>query len=283
MNRWQLKQAVKRLIVETPISRVAAPVYEVLVRTELAADRLRPAPAPDHSLDLQLTAMIKTFERPATLRRLVDSIRLRYPTLPIVVVDDSERPAPLEGVETVVLPFDSGVSAGRQAGLERVRTPYLLVLDDDFVFMRRTELAPSLAKLVRNERIDILGGQLIDLPSLRRRKPVNGQIFATSTQPIAPIGSLIEGLPVCDKVTNFYLARTERLKLVGWHPDLRRIDHADFFTRAQGVLVTAFDRDLIGLHVQTPFDRAYMSHRMNIEHDRIILAARWGARRETTH
>jgi glycosyltransferase involved in cell wall biosynthesis len=275
-----LRQSLRRVIVATPLRVVASPIYDTLVAAELALDRRRSA-TPDHSLDMTLTALIKTFERPRTVERLVASIRVRYPTLPIIVVDDSKSPRELPGVETVILPFDSGVSAGRQAGLDRVRTPHVLVLDDDFVFSRTTDLAASLAKLA--PPIDILGGQLIDLPSMRRRPPPIGQIFATPKRPLLPIGSSIHDLPVCDKVANFYLARTERLKLVGWNAELRRIDHADFFTRAQGVLVTAFDRELEAFHVQTPFDRAYMSHRMNFARDQVILAARWGTRREAPH
>jgi hypothetical protein len=274
MNRHVLR----RLAVDGPLRPLAAPLHALAIRAELAAARIMPMLAPDRSLDDQLTILVKTFERPAIVRRLLASIRRGYPTLPIIVADDSRAPIDLPNVETIALPFDSGVSAGRQAALERVRTPFVMVADDDFVFLPSTALAPALAKLARNPRIDILGGQLIDLPQLRFREPPLGQIFATSAIPLAPIGGAIDGLLVCDKVANFYLARTERLRLVGWDAALRRIDHADFFTRALGVLVTVFDRELRALHAQTPFDAAYMKHRLDVAHDRALLAARWGVR-----
>jgi len=151
-----------------------------------------------------------------------------------------------------------------------------VVLDDDFIFYRGTRLRAAVDRLARNARIDILGGQLIDLPYLRRRQPPLHQIFPTSAQPLVPIGSSIDGLLVCDKVANFYVARTDRLRLVGWTPELKRIDHADFFTRALGVLVTVFDPSLRCLHAQTPFDAHYMAHRTDDHADRAILAARWG-------
>ena len=66
--------------------------------------------------------MIKTFERPAKLKRLVDSIRRLYPGLTIIVVDDSRHPRNLPEVENINLPFDSGVSAGRNAGVKAVGT-----------------------------------------------------------------------------------------------------------------------------------------------------------------
>jgi glycosyltransferase involved in cell wall biosynthesis len=274
MNR----HALRRLAVDGPLRPVAAPLHALAIRAELAIVRALPSTAPDRSLDDQLTVLVKTFERPAVLRRLVSSIRRGYPSLPIIVVDDSRAPTKLPDVETIVLPYDSGVSAGRQAGLDHVRTPFVVVLDDDFVFLRTTALAPAVARLHKNPSIDILGGQLIDLPILRFREPPLGQIFTTRATPLVPIGSTIDGLLVCDKVANFYVARTERLRLVGWDAALRRIDHADFFTRALGVLVSVFDRELRALHAQTPFDAAYMAHRMDVARDRALLAARWGVR-----
>ncbi len=258
--------------------RVASPLFRASVAGELAVQRALAAlspPAPDTSLDDQLTVLVKTFERPAIVERLVASIRARYPSLPIIVVDDSRVPRPLSGVETITLPFDSGVSAGRQAGLDQVRTPFVLVVDDDFVFYRGTHLRPALERLTQHPRIDILGGELIDLPYLRARRPPFGRVFPTPAQPLVPIGTTIDGLLVCDKVANFYVARTERLRLVGWDPALKRIDHADFFTRALGILVTAFDPELRCFHAQTPFDAAYMSYRTDDHADRMILAARW--------
>ncbi len=239
-----------------------------------AREILRPA-TPDTSCDRELTVLVKTFERPAILARLVTSVRARYPTLPVIVVDDSRAPKPLPDVETIALPFDSGVSAGRQAGLERVRTPFVLVVDDDFIFYNGTRLRPALDRLAGNRQIDILGGQLIDLPYLRVRRPPFGRIFTTRSEPLVPIGTTIGGLRVCDKVANFYVARTDRLRLVGWDPRLKRIDHADFFTRALGVLVSVFDPELRCLHAQTPFDRAYMTYRTDDHPDRVLLAARW--------
>jgi hypothetical protein len=151
----------------------------------------------------------------------------------------------------------------------------VLLLDDDFVFYRGTNLAPALARLARQPRIDLLGGQLIDLPLVRFREPPLGKIFATAARPLEPVGSTIDGLLVCDKVANFYIARTDRLRLVGWTPELRRLDHADFFTRALGKLVSVFDRELRCLHAQTPFDEAYMVHRRDVVQDLAVLAARW--------
>ena len=91
VNSWQLKQVVKRLLVDTPLRKAAAPVYAGAIAAELACDRRTPLPPPDRSLDDRVTIVIKTFERPQILERLVVSIRVRYPSIPIIVVDDSHQ------------------------------------------------------------------------------------------------------------------------------------------------------------------------------------------------
>ena len=90
-----------------------------------------------------------------------------------------------------------------------------------------------------------------------------------------PPGSFINGLPVYNKVANFYIGRTERIRLVGWNPALKRLDHADFFTRALGILTTVFNPNLKCLHAQTPFNKAYMQKRMDIAADRALLKFRY--------
>src|SRR5206468_3533420 len=99
-----------------------------------------PRQAVEERLVRELTALVKTFERPPILRRLVSSIKRLYPALRVVIVDDSRKPSRLPGTETIVMPYDSGISAGRNEGLKHVTTPYVLVLDDDFIFFRRTRL-----------------------------------------------------------------------------------------------------------------------------------------------
>ena len=72
-----------------------------------------------------LTLVVKTFERPAVLRRMLASIR-RVFSGPVVVADDSRAPgAPHDPATRVVaLPFDTGIGAGRNALLTAVGRTY---------------------------------------------------------------------------------------------------------------------------------------------------------------
>ena len=259
---------------------VLAVGYEVLARTQLGVERVldsfltRPVRAPELE---HITVVIKTFERPSKLRRLVGSIRRQYPGLTIVVADDSKNPSQLPEVETVVLPFDSGVSAGRNAGLAQVKTDYVLLLDDDYVFYRHTDVLNAFKKLSSNPAIDILAGQEIYLPLRHSPDYSVGVLYSTDREPLVPQGALIDGLPVLKKVPNFYIGRTEKVREVGWDDSLKRVDHADFFTRAVGVLVCVQDVSFRVLHYPSYFDRRYLGVKRDVEQDRERLRVKyWG-------
>jgi glycosyl transferase family 2 len=259
----------------------AAAAHAGLTATALALERLldavTPQPQQDPLLE-ELTAVIKTFARPRVARRLVTSIRRLYPALRIIIVDDSREPLRVQGAETVQMPYDSGVAAGRNEGVRHARTRYVLILDDDYVFCRHTRLAPTLTLMERFPEIDITGGQLIELPLFSERPlaAVAGTIRPTDAMPRHPIGSSLGGLAVVPKVPTFFVARRDRLAEVEWDPRLKRIDHADFFSRAFGVLTTVFNPELKILHARTPFDRQYMSRRLDLGADRRLLAELYG-------
>lgn len=261
---------------------VARPAFALLTGAALAVERLRDAvqtvesAAGARRLAGSLTAAVKTFERPRALHRLLDSLRRNYPELRVVVADDSTRPASIPGLEIIALPYDSGVSAGRNAALARVRTPCVLVLDDDFVLTRGSGIAAALALMESHPEIDIMGGRVINLPFYRSAPPGPPALFPTTAMPTYPPGSRIAGLPVHDKVPQFFIGRTQRVAGVGWDPALKRRDHADFFTRAKGTLTTVYNPAMSCLHVQTPFDARYMAIRTDMASDEAVLLRKYG-------
>jgi GT2 family glycosyltransferase len=222
-----------------------------------------------------ITAVIKTFERPKILKRLIRSIRHFYPQLKIVVADDSRKPVTSPGVQPVTLPYDSGVSAGRNAALKVVNTKYVLMLDDDFVFFRNTVLAPARELMERYPEIHILGGKVINLPFYTSTDYRQAELFPNDAKPLKTPGSRIGAAEVMDKVANFYLARTESIRKVGWDEQLKRLDHADFFTRARGKLLTAYYPQMQILHAQNLFDDKYQRLRENDTADRKVLYQRY--------
>ena len=222
-----------------------------------------------------VTAVIKTFQRPRQVRRLVASMQRVQPDLPILVVDDNRDPTPIPGTELLAMPFNSGISAGRNAALAQVETPYVLLLDDDFVFTRQTALAGPIATMEAHPEIDILGGAVVNLPDFS----VNDYSLITMTphpaEPRFDHGATIGGLTVYSKVPNFFVGRTERVRAVGWTEELKVYEHHEFFWRAWGELTTVYDPSWRVIHARNPFDRSSPERNQNLDEARAVLRSRY--------
>lgn len=251
--------------------------YSALSEIEIAgASALsRLAPRPDRSVP-DLTVIGKTFERPANARRMVKSLRRVFDG-PIVIADDSRTPLTWDvpGVNPVILRFDSGVAAGRNAALAEVETEFVMSVDDDFVFTPELNLNRVLAYLRRNPEVDIVGGLVINLPLWQAPDYSTAPLFAYRGDPIREAGTIIDGLPVLYKVAQFFVARTQRIRLVKWDQNLKRVDHNDFFTSAYGVLLTVYDQRFYCLHAQPKFNRHYQSFRGDYGADLQYLREKW--------
>jgi Glycosyl transferase family 2 len=268
------RHALRHLLVNSKLRHLAGPIFNIAVSIELKLVDLmvnsKPPPAKD--VDFDVTAIIKTFERPKLLLRLVNSLKKHYPNVPIIIADDSRNPSEIEGTSLVKLPFDSGVSVGRAAALELVKTKYTWNFDDDFMVTRGTNAEMAIAGLNRNQQLDLIGGELLNMPMLMWCTVNENETFDTKESQLIPSGTIIdEHFEVRDKVSNFFIARTEKLREVGYKPELKRLDHGDFFTRARGKIVSAHCKKMYALHAQAPFDRNYHSFRDNYEADLQVL------------
>ncbi len=273
MGDW-VKFVVRRIATAFPVRLIAKPIYHLFVRAQLLPLKVIPPRRSADPLD-DLTVVIKTFERPAAAARAIASIRQQFPAVRIVLVDDSRMPAHFPGVDHVRLPFDSGVGAGRAAGLARVETPFVLNLDDDMVVDRRSGLVQALAFLRAQPDVDILGATVIDLPMRTRTDFSKMTLFPSARSASVAPGTRVGAAVVMDKVANIFIGRTDKVRMVGWDPALKRLDHADFFTRAKGILVSAMIPGFRMLHYRDPFDRAYSDHRFNIAADGELIARRY--------
>jgi hypothetical protein len=211
MNREKMRNMLRRLLIKGPARNMSRILFNALISVELAAQRgLDIFQTPNEPLPpRQITAIIKTFNRTQELAQLVKSIQRVQPDLEIIIADDSRESTRFPGVTTLVLPFNCGISAGRNAALDIVHTPFVLILDDDFVFYRKTRLAGALRILQQTPQIDIMGGKVINLPECRPHDYRDAALFPASRAPTFPKGSLLAGLPVYDKVANFFIGRTD--------------------------------------------------------------------------
>lgn len=109
-----------------------------------------------------VTVVIKSFLRPQCLYACYKSIRMFYPDIPIVIVDDSgywneifEEISNDDNVDFVQIEFDSGLSKGRNVGVSRVKTEFFVLCDDDFIFIEDTKIEDLIKPL---SKYDICGG-----------------------------------------------------------------------------------------------------------------------------
>ncbi|CAL1580288.1 unnamed protein product [Knipowitschia caucasica] len=110
----------------------------------------------EYNVSALVTIATKTFLRYDKLQDLIDSIRKFYPTVTIVIADDSENPQSISGpfIEHYIMPFGKGWFAGRNLAVSQVTTKYVLWVDDDFIFSSNTKL---------EKLVDVLERTTLDL------------------------------------------------------------------------------------------------------------------------
>ena len=229
-----------------------------------------------------VSLIIKTFERPEALTRLLDSVRTLDFDGAVLVADDSKKPYRESILDTygdlvdeyITLPFNVGLSAGRNALLDRVQTPYFVLNDDDFVYGPRTDLRWMRSQLAATD-LELLGGLIWEPNPVRwsrLRQPTlketlreaystartllrnlgeaaystnrfHGHIEATEDTVTLSHDRTPNAVPFhrCDYTLNFFMAETDavRAKVGGWAEELKVQEHWEFFYRAK----------LGGLHV----------------------------------
>lgn len=72
---------------------------------------------------------------------------------------------------------------------------------------------------------------------------------------------------VMGKVPNLYVARTEKIRSIGWDEKIRMMDHQDFFWRAAGNLVSVIALGTAVFHYHNPFQKHYQKYRQDVERD----------------
>jgi GT2 family glycosyltransferase len=199
--------------------------------------------ADDASLE-SVDIIIKTFMRGACLRRLVASILDRYPRAHLNIADDSDPDADTreyyagleaQGHQVLVLPFNVGISAGRNALVARTTRPFLLFLDDDFVFTERTRIETMVEVMCSDPAIGVVGGSLLDFGTDLRSYEFTMEIAGRlgHSYPIGPPTQTIAGHRCRDSqiVLNFALFRREVFDDVQWDESLKTLEHKDFYLR----------------------------------------------------
>uniref|UniRef100_A0A8D0GQI1 Beta-1,4 N-acetylgalactosaminyltransferase n=1 Tax=Sphenodon punctatus TaxID=8508 RepID=A0A8D0GQI1_SPHPU len=224
---------------------------------------IRHAPTPklynpdEYNISALVTIATKTFLRYDKLRVLITSIRKFYPSVTIIIADDSQNPERIEGthIEQYFMPFGKGWFAGRNLAISQVATKYVLWVDDDFIFTPRTKVE-KLVDVLEKTSLDLVGGAVREISGFtttyRQRISVQaGGDEGDCLHTRQGYHHLIEGFPSCvvtDGVINFFLARTDKVLQVGFDPRLSRVAHLEFFIDGLGILHVGSCSDVVVDH-----------------------------------
>ena len=191
--------------------------------------------------------MIKTFDRIDRAFRLVSSIRDIYPDIRIIVADDGEEaqrflsaPGASRGIHRrdflfLPLPYDVGLSAGRNRMLELVTTPFFLTLDDDF-FMDGNSRLEHLLFPVLTGQLDIAAGKNPRDEAAYGFDFCGKMIVTREDDTMHLVGGnygSVAGCDIVDIVPNLFVGSVARVRQVGWDDELKLGEHEDFFWRAK--------------------------------------------------
>ena len=214
-----------------------------------------------------VTFIFKSFNRQRQARRLYWCIKSYYPNAKIIIADDSKDPLDVEGV--LHLPFNSGLGIGLVKALELVTTPFVMRLDDDMLLTSKTNIHGQLHFLQNHPEVDLVAVQA-NYKKPRESARRSSQM-KMKKRLLIPAGTIIEGREVIYKAANVFLARTDKVRLVGYDSNIQRLDHYDFFYRAAGKIVCVQDPAAYVMHCHNRFDREYNKYRYDIKSDSIYI------------
>uniref|UniRef100_A0A672I8N3 Glycosyltransferase 2-like domain-containing protein n=1 Tax=Salarias fasciatus TaxID=181472 RepID=A0A672I8N3_SALFA len=197
----------------------------------------------------QVTILTKTFLRYPQLKVLLASIQQFYPNITVIIADDSLEPERISGknIQQYIMPPAQGWFAGRNLAVSQVITKYFLWVDDDFIFTQNTKIEEFLKVMEAVPELDVVRTY---------RKLLNRQNYIATCEPgssgclIRKYGETFHPLPDFPKcsfthgVVNFFLARTDAVRRVGFDPQLQRVGHSEFFMDGLGLMMVATCKDV---------------------------------------
>jgi GT2 family glycosyltransferase len=204
----------------------------------------------------QIAIIIPTFIRPQKVKNCIESILNVYPEgmVRIYVGDQSDiiddnmqefyNKLEIKGHKFFKLPYNCGLAYARNYLIQQISTePYILIIDDDFIFTANTELSKLIDVLEEKENHGICGGNLegrhhyagwLSYYSIIK-KIFKIDIFSIPQEIQLTTDFLYRNRKVTyyysDSVLNFFLAKKEVFQDIQWDNDLLLVEHLDFMLR----------------------------------------------------
>lgn len=237
---------------------------------------------------------IKTFIREDSLVTLMESVKKFYPGAKVYIADDGNLTASriafysrlehmFKDIKIFMLPFDTGLSYGRNFLIKNSVEPYILILEDDFIFTEGTKLEPLVDFLEssNNKEFGIVGGIVYD--KLKHSHDFNCnmrlnekhlEIIPNKSEFVRSESGLL--YKQVDKIFNFFIARREVFNNILWDPDLKICEHIAFFfhLKYKTSWKVAFTKDVSihHVHLSTEKESAYKQYRIKRAQDFLKLS-----------
>jgi len=210
----------------------------------------------------KVTALIVSFYRHEYLEICLQTLRETYPDIDIIVGDNGgdgeikQEMCKKYNAEYFKLPFDCGICVGRNMIIDKIKTPYVLVGDDDFKYDKRASVEKMTQFMESNKDYSVVGGRIIQDGNLRNYQ---GFIELHDTYGVWKALTLdnywvdsASGLEYkeCDITFNFFVGRVEDLRKVRWDENIKvAYEHSTFFIDLMlAGYKTAFSPDPICIH-----------------------------------
>ena len=223
------------------------------------------------------TFVVKSFMRPACLDRLVQSILARYPKALILVADDGPDRLERDDVHVFNLPFDTGLSYGRNFLIDQVCTEYLILMDDDHVFKDETVIEHLVEPLVSGP-FDLIGAQVVEAEgpfSWEGLMELNGTFLSMKPGNKGTVG----GVQKVDFCHNFFAAKTKMIQQLRWNDDLKMGEHTDFFLRAKTMDVRVGYCPSVQVFHAPEKSAGYARYRKRAKEYRLVMMKHHGIRK----
>ena len=220
------------------------------------------------SVSERVTIIMSAFRRPRKVEAQVASIRKKYPKIKILVGDNGDD---FPNIPFYKLPFNCGLSATRNFLAARVRTPYLLLVDDDYIFTEDTDLEAFVDVLDSRPEVGVVGGSWKEAGEVicwNNRFLETSDTLHLISDNQTQVMFANQGTPywITDTVHNFAMYRTEIMQSIQWEERLKLQEHYEYFYRLKKAGVTvAFTPNSSVIHDRHPRLPEYNAYRQDIE------------------
>jgi len=250
----------------------------------------------------EIAVIVTTFLRDDKIVKCIDSLRSFYPDdlIRIYIGDQNEKVSDemmkyydelnKNGHKIFKLEYNCGLAYARNYLASKTVEPFILVIDDDFIFTKKSDITKFRDILEDDENIGIAGGKLegrspylgwfCPIPSINKILKVN--IFSVDYKTHKTTKYNYKPREVTyydtDIVLNFALYKRELFYDINWDNDLVLVEHSDFFLRLKDTdWKVAYTPEVEIAHNETSNSKEYNSFRrdINVNKGLEIFCKKW--------